>query len=375
MASTIETTDNNILVKIDELKTIISIFQTYDLDTKDLTTINRIGNEVELILSNYEIGSISILSEYHKNKSHEATKKTLYSKYMQYVTHEDITGKLKRIFTICKRFKKIYKITDDEFVKAFDSYEFTPITTNYIEKSNEICPCGEKYNIESKNSEFVCHACGNTEKLLGIVFENDQFFYQEGQRTKHGKYDPTKHCKFWVDRIQANESTEIPINVLDGVKRCVKRDNIWLHQLTCPMIRVYLKELKFTKYNDHVSLIRKTITNNEPEQLTELELKLVYRYFGRVIQVYNRTKPNNKPNCPYHPFFIYKILEQILKNDDKPNLTDREVRIRLKQDKRRKDILSYIHLQSRETLIENDRIWRSICDQIQGFKYVPTDGG
>lgn len=373
MASTIETTDNNILVKIKELKTIIAVFQSYDLDSHDASTIGFIDIEIEDILTNYEIGSISILSEYHKNKSDELAKKEIYSKYMQYVTHENVTGKLKRIFKICNSFKKIYKITDESFVNAFDTYEFTPITTNYIERSNEICPCGAKYNIESKNSEFVCHTCGNTEKLLGIVFENDQFYYQEGQRTKHGKYDPTKHCKFWVDRIQAKESTEIPVKVLNGVKRCVKRDNIWLHQLTCPMIRVYLKELKFTKYNDHVRLIRKTITNNEPEQLTELELKLVYRYFGRVIQVYNRTKPNNKPNCPYHPFFIYKILEQILKNEPKTHLTDLELTVRMRKDKRRRDILSYIHLQSRETLIENDRIWRSICDEIDGFVYMPTD--
>jgi len=361
MSSTIETTDNHILLKIKELCTIIRVYQSYDLDPKDMVVIERSQEDVENIQLDYEMGSINILSDYYKNKSDIDENQKIYARYMQYVTHENIVGKLKRIFSICQKFQKIYKIKDEEFEDAFDSYEFTPITTKYEEPSHEICKCGEKFTIESKDSEFVCHGCGNTEKLLGSVFEDEQFFFQEGQRTKHGKYDPTKHCKFWVDRIQAREATDIPIKVIDGVKRCVKRDNIWLDQLTCPIIRAYLKEIKLTKYNDHVPLIRKTITNKEPDQLSDLELKLVYLHFSRVIQIYNKTKPDNKPNCPYHPFFIYKILEQIL---NKPS------------DRRRKNnILSYIHLQSRETLIENDRIWLPICNEIDGFTYIPTDGG
>jgi hypothetical protein len=360
MASTIETTDNNILVKINELNTIIQTYLTYDLDVKDTSLVVRLATEVDEILSNYEMGSIFILSKYHKNKTDVLAKKELYSKYMQYITHENIIDKLNRIYGLCKKLRNIYKIVEEEYIQAFDTYEFTPITTNYEEKSNEVCKCGNEYHIESKNSEFVCHECGNTEKLFGIVFEDEQFFFQEGQRTKHGKYDPTKHCKFWVDRIQARENTEIPQIVIDGVKRCVKRDDVYLDQLSCPIIRSYLKELKLTKYNDHVPLIRKTITNNEPEQLTDTETTLVYLHFSRVIQVYNKTKPDNKPNCPYHPFFIFKILEQILKHP--------------LQRLRRKNILSYIHLQSRETLIENDRIWEPICTQIPGFTYLPTDG-
>jgi hypothetical protein len=359
MSSTIETTNTNILIKISELQAMLAVYHQYDLDKKDNDVITCLGKELENILNTYETGSIDILSQYYKNKNDIGKKKDIYMNYMKYITNENIIGKLKRIYMNCTKFQNTYSINDKELVDAFSNYEFAPITTHTVEISNKICQCGTEFSIESKNSEFVCHTCGNTEKLLGIVFEDEQFYYQEGQRTKHGKYDPTKHCKFWVDRIQARENTDIPLNVIQGVKKCVKRDNIWLDQLTSPMIRAYLKEIKLTKYNDHVSLIRKIITRVEPEQLSDLELKLVYLHFGRAIQIYNQTKPDNKPNCPYHPFFIYKIIEEILQ---KP-----------KDEKRKKEILSYIHLQSRETLIENDRIWKPICIKMS-FLYRPTDG-
>lgn len=359
MSSTIETANTNILTKISELKSILSVYNQYDLETKDNELIEQLEKQINEIEISYETGSIDILSQYHKNKHDIERKNEIYEKYMKYITLENFINKLKRIYNICSRLQRTYKIDDKELYNSFSNYEMMPITIQYDNKANKKCKCGNEFTIEEKTSEYICHNCGSVERLFGIVFEDEQFYFQEGQRTKHGKYDPTKHCKFWVDRIQAKENTEIPNKVIEKVKHCLKRDSIWLDQITSPMIRSYLKELRLTKYNDHIALIRKIITGMEPEQLTDLELRLVYIYFSRVIQIYNKTKPDNKPNCPYHPFFIYKILEQILKEPE--------------QEARKKNIISYIHLQSRETLIENDIIWKSICNEIDEFEYVPTD--
>lgn len=357
MSSTIENTNTNILKKINELTKILNIYNQYALDKNDLIEVKKYFIQLGEIESAYEFGSIGILSNYYQNMHDPSKKVESYKEYMNFITTENIISRLKRIYTSCKKYLSIYEIDSEELHDAFRNYEFTPVTIKYTEKTNTICECGKPYHIESKNSEFICYNCGKTEKLYGIVFEDEQFWYQEGQRTKHGKYDPTKHCKFWVDRIQAKENTEIPKKVIKAIKKCLIRDNIWLEQLDCSMIRAYLKALKMTKYNDHVSLIKKIITGKEPNQLTDTELKLIYIYFSRIIQIYNKTKPLGKPNCPYHPFFIYKILEHIL--SDQPG--------------RRDNILSCIHLQSRETLIENDRIWKRICDEIDEFNYTPTD--
>lgn len=357
MASTVENINTNLIKKIDILKKLTDIYSQYDLSKIDNQEVDDHMDLLIDIESTYEFGSITILSNYYKKKTKGIDTIDTYNDFMRFVARENIIGNLKRIYKSCKKYHRRYDVEGVE--ELFENYEFTPVSMQYPDCKTDKCACGSSYSIESKTSEFICYSCGNTQKMYGIVFEDEQFFYQEGQRTKHGRYDPTKHCKFWVDRIQARENVDIPKKVISAIKRCIKRDNIWLDQITCPMIRTYLKSLKLTSYNDHVPYIRKLITGKEPKQLTDSELKLIFVYFSIVIQVYNQTKPDDKPNCPYHPFFIYKIIEHILQNDHA----------------RRKDIMSCIHLQSRETLIENDKIWKRICKEIKDFKYKPTDGG
>jgi hypothetical protein len=224
----------------------------------------------------------------------------------------------------------------------------------------ETCVCLNKMDIDAITSTLICKRCGMTKKLYGTVFEDEQFYYQEGQRTKHGTYDPSKHCRFWVERIQARETTEIPEKVIISIKKCINRDKIKnINHINCTQIRRYLRQTHNSKYNEHVPLIRKLITGIMPPQLTDYEMQLIHIYFDKVIHIFDEIKPPQKTNCPYHPYFIYKIIEQIIKKD-----SDRL---------RKSQILACIHLQSRDTLINNDHIFKPICARIPEFKYIPTD--
>ena len=357
MSSTIENIHANILTRLSELKIIINIYDSYHLSNSDNKTILTIKEKIDSISNTYELGSINILSEYYQNKNDAEIKINSYNNYMNFITLENILGDIKRIYLICKKIQKKYDIAEVE--EPFNKYDISNVNIKYSHEYNNICKCGNLFKIESKTSEFICYNCGNTEKLYGVIFEDDHFFYQEGQRTKHGKYDPIKHCKFWLDRIQAKENTEIPKHVLNTIIKCIKQDNLWINEIKCSDIRKYLKISKLTSYNNHIPLILKKITGYEPPQLTDYERKLVYVNFSKVIPIYNRIKPDEKHSSPYNPFFIYKILEQILTS--KEQLT------------RKKNILSCIHLQSRETLIENDNTWELICAEIEEFVYIPTD--
>jgi hypothetical protein len=358
MSSTVDNINNNILGKIKELDKILTIYSSYELKDADNTLVVRSREQLIGLLDDYELGSLEVLKEYYTLTNTDIQKQIAYNKFIRYITNVGIIGKMKRIYTQCVKLNDVYETQDPVIGESLKAYSYTNIDLDVNSSQQELCSCGGSPVTEAKNSELLCKKCGKFEKLYGVVFEDDQFFYQEGQRTKHGKYDPTKHCKFWVDRIQARENAEIPENVINKVKRCIKRDSIWLEQLTCGLIRRYLKELKLTNYNDHVTLIRKLITGKEPPPLTDHELNLINIYFGRVISIYNKIIVDRGPNCPYHPFFIYKIIEQIL---DKPADIQRKI-----------EILSCIHLQARETLIENDIIWSSICEQIPEFTYLPT---
>jgi hypothetical protein len=65
-------------------------------------------------------------------------------------------------------------------------------------------------------------------------------FKQPGTVVNSQKSDPSKHCRFWIERIQARESKEIPESVLNSVRKCIRSNKIRnVEDITCEQIRNY----------------------------------------------------------------------------------------------------------------------------------------
>ena len=373
MSGTIETTNNNIILKINAIIKISDALREEKIHAKILNKISQIKED-------YEMGSINILSGYfhisniysetsdlNRKKELMKEKDEFFSKYHSFIRKDNFVSKLDRIINTVKKYildKNTTLKLDDSYLQniyhIIKLYQNSTINKTVKETVYELCTCGSKMEIDSESSSLICKKCGIMKQMYGVVFDDDQFYYQEGQRTKHGTYDPSKHCRFWVERIQARETTEIPEKVVSAIKECIREDKIKnKKQITCNQIRKYLRKTNYSKYNEHVPLVRKLITGITPPQLTDYEMQLIHIYFDKVIHIFEEIKPAGKTNCPYHPYFIYKIIEQIL--------TEKSDRIR------KLKILSCIHLQSRETLISNDSVWLLVCNKISNFKYIPTD--
>jgi hypothetical protein len=230
----------------------------------------------------------------------------------------------------------------------------------YIEevRTSSMClVCNEPMMITTLG-EQSCSKCGICQDAVITVID-DEGAGSDAKSMKYGTYDPSKHCREWLDRIQAREIADM--RELEKIVKCIKgqlvQDRIKnVDFITYTLIRSYLQKNNFSKCNEHIPLIRKMITGIAPPQFTEEELQRVNIYFIRIIKLYYTVKPSSKINCPYHPYIIYKILEQILPDG-----------------KRKSDILRCIHLQSSQTLIQNDRLWEKICEHIPEFTYIPTD--
>lgn len=391
MTGTIESTNNTILLKIKYLTNIADSLTKFKVPIK-----HNIIAELESISHEYEMGSIRVLSDYflllysykndvkneiaahndntssnddfhNKKMQFNKQKDRFFKEYQIFIKKENFIGKIDRICGILKNLmvsnlpkNQLLQHHVNEVKAIFSKYNnSTIIQTITITAYNRCADCDKDMKILPVSSEIVCVSCGRSEVLSGTVFEDEQFYYQEGQRTKHGTYDPSKHCKFWIERIQARESKTIPIEVIEAIKSNIRRNNIKnIEEITCEEIRKYLRQSKHTSYNEHIPLIRKIITGVTPPQLTDREVQLIILTFSKAIKIYEDVKPQNKTNVMYHPYLIYKIIEHILKH---PNMR-----------KRRNLILSCIHLQSRETLIENDNIWEEACGSL-GIEYIPTD--
>lgn len=362
MTSTLDNTHNNIMIQIDTLDEIINWYKSKTLEPQHFSECQNSSDSLEDIRQTYLMTTINMVKDYGLTMNVEQ-RKHIYNNYVKAFHSANTIGSLKRIYNFCKKLDKIYKFTptrkNTDLAEMYKKFDFAVVDERYDDKTSDVCKfCNIVYEIEEDTSHYICGSCGYIEKMHGAVFEDEQFFYQEGQRTKHCKYDPSKHCKFWVDRIQAKENTEIPEQVIQDIKKCMRRDKLWIDNLNCETIRKYLKQLKQTTFNIHVPLIKKIITGVEPPQFTDYETKLIFLYFGMVTQIFNKIKPSNKSNSLYLPYFIYKIVEHILQKSNPSRKTE---------------ILSCIHLQSRETLIENDKLWFSICEHIPEFNQTPTN--
>lgn len=235
---------------------------------------------------------------------------------------------------------------------------------NKIYNKEEICKnkydycsiCDVKMIVKINTSELTCPSCGDITTLIGTVFEDSQFYSQEGQRFKHGSYNPMRHCKSWIESIQAKDKGNIDEDVIQKIKDKIKKNRIInVNNITIDQYRKYLKELKLTSYNNNITLIRKQITGISPPQLTHDETTMLYNYFDKSIKTYNMIKSQEKRNSLFFPYFIFKCLELIIKDSNK-----------------KKELLNCIHLQEKNTLIDNDKYWLKICE-INNFKFITTD--
>lgn len=386
MSGTLETINKIILNKIKTLQDISKIVNSCGTNALITGKVKGIILQLDEISNSYEMGSIKILSDYfllmqtyqinqfdvdrtHHNKNLDKN----FELYQSFIKKENFVGKIDRFYVSIKNTinsiinsDAITKVQINTIKSMFTSYENSTITRNISNIVYNRCNiCGREMKIVANLSEIVCTHCGITENLYGTVFEDEQFYYQEGQRSKHGSYDPSKHCRFWIERIQARESKEIPESVIDAVKGCIRYNKIRNKEdITCKEIRKYLSQTRNSNYNEHIPLIRKLIIGVSPPQLTDQELQLITIYFDKIIRIYDGIKPNDKINVPYHPYLIYKIIEHILTKKSVKHVNSK---------KRINDILNCIHLQSRETLIENDKTWEHICKFIEEITYKPTD--
>ncbi len=230
-------------------------------------------------------------------------------------------------------------------------------------KNYEICKCGGHMTMITELSELHCDKCARIKHIVGSICRDDHTNNQETTKTKQNGYDTMRHYKFWMERIQACEKKVFSQDVLDKIESIIKRDRLTKANINCKTMRAILadcavKRDKLTNLNEHVPLLVVHFGGRSPPLLDFNENRACQIRFNKVMDLYNIVNPDGR-NVPYYPFFIYKILQHMLRGN---------------REKLR--ILQYIHLQKRETVIKNDLYYKEICelsDPEDDLVYVPTD--
>ena len=224
--------------------------------------------------------------------------------------------------------------------------------------------------VDAGRSELRCcdAECGTIRELVGTVFDDSQFYSQEGQKAKSGTFNPNRHFQFWWAHILAREPEEEigdksdPDNLygeklLLDLRAVVVRDRKVLRLLTVNDVRAMLREAGRTDLNKNVPLVLKKLTGVGPPQIADAMAVRVENLFTKAIEIGERVRRPGRVNRNYYPYYIYKILDQLLAEDDFEN----------------RRVLYYIYVQSKETVEADDADWEQICIELAEIAYVPTD--
>lgn len=370
MLGTVELLHNKFKTKFESLKNLTNFYESEIVKKKICCKLTA---EVINLEESYLIGVSHILNIYYDECDEELQDKS-NELYYQFVISENILGKMDEIVRQIS-----VKNLNRKGKSLLKEYKCNKIMLQ-LQKNKlfDICDtCSIKMTIHPESSELVCEKCGQSKILYGTIFEEFQYNNQDNMRSRQSTYDPCKHCKKWLDQIQARENRRIPAKHIEKIRQCALQDYTItgpngeklvrsMDDMECSQIREWLKAVELTKYNDNAPLIRKIITGIIPYQLEYEPEQEILIDFSKAMKVFEKIKKEEKKrnrtegtrsNNPYYPYGLFKIIDG-----------------KFSKGHPARTLLKCIHLQSNDTLQKNDLDWKQICNRMRNFiPYKPTD--
>lgn len=219
---------------------------------------------------------------------------------------------------------------------------------NYCYDSNicNFCNNGEMIYVESEGI-LICNNCSKTTKYL---IENEKPSYKEPPKEVcFYAYKRINHLREILAQFQAKESTHIPEEVLENFKNQIKKERLTLENLTNKKAKEILKNLGYNKYYEHIPFIKDKLGIKPPVMTSELEETLC-NLFIEIQKPYSIYCPKERVNFLNYYYTLYKLCELL---------------------KETKFLPYFPMLKDREKRIEQDQIWKKICQEL-GWTFIPT---
>jgi hypothetical protein len=210
----------------------------------------------------------------------------------------------------------------------------------------QICHKGELIPLEDEGI-MVCNSCSRS---IPYLIENEKPSYKEPPKEVcFYAYKRINHFKEILAQFQGKETTQIPPDVIENIKLQIKKERIELTQITNIKTKEILKKLGYNKYYEHIPFIKDKLGIKPPIMSPELEETLC-NLFVELQSPYSKYCPDDRVNFLNYYYTAYKLCE--LLGEEKylplfPLLKDREKRI------------------------EQDDIWKKICEELD-WEFIPT---
>lgn len=238
----------------------------------------------------------------------------------------------------------------DKYLKCVDPSYINDhmITLNH---NIDICKnCFVERTIIRNEGILLCDKCHQAER---IMITSDRPNPKEKSNTDNCffTYKRINHFLEWLSQIQAKQTTDIPQDILDKIKKEMQKEKITdYRRLKHEKVRDYLKILNYNKYYEHIPYIIYRITGKKPLSFSrELEEKLC-TMFKQIQEPFEKVCPSTRSNFLSYSYVLFKFFE-LLGLDEYKN--------------------KFPLLKSRVKLYEQDIIWRDIC-KLTRWEYIPS---
>ena len=326
-----------------------------------LDNINKYKNVIKSLKTkekNYYLNNSRYIFDYFENKKNISTNDTIENSDKNNIVRQFFSLNISDESNNSINFEtNNAKITDETYTKThnnnfIDKY-FNNIDSKYLNYDKfiypsdicNVCKKGEMVYVESEGMS-ICSNCSNSIKYL---IEIDKPSYKEPPKEVcFYAYKRINHLKEILAQFQAKESTNIPDEVFENIKNQIKKERISLNELTNKKTKEILKNLGYNKYYEHIPFIKDKLGIRPPIMSAELEETLC-NLFMELQKPYSKYCPKDRVNFLNYYYTLYKLCE--LLNE--------------------RSFLPYFPmLKDREKRIEQDQIWKKICEDL-GWKFIP----
>tara|TARA_B100001063_G_scaffold244707_1_gene278232 strand:+ start:446 stop:1573 length:1128 start_codon:yes stop_codon:yes gene_type:complete len=233
-----------------------------------------------------------------------------------------------------------------QFFSNIDKNHFD--INDYVQETNvcRFCNKGELIPVD-EDGLLVCNNC---HKTINYLVENEKPSYKEPPKEVcFYAYKRINHFREILAQFQAKETTQIPEKVIEDIKNQIKKERIEREQISNIKAKEILKKLGYNKYYEHIPFIKDIIGIKPPIMTPELEDTLC-NLFMEIQRPYAKYCPDDRVNFLNYYYTVYKLCELL----------------------EQKQFLPYFPmLKDREKRIEQDNIWKKICDELD-WEFIPT---
>ena len=235
------------------------------------------------------------------------------------------------------------------FQKYLTNIDETYLDINSFLRSTDVCQSCYKGELIPMDDEgvLICNVCF---KNVQYLIENEKPSYKEPPKEVcFYAYKKINHFKEILAQFQGKETTQIPVDVIDNLKYQIKKERIECSKLTYYKTKELLKKLGYNKYYEHINFIKDKLGIKPPIISQELEETLC-NFFMEIQYPYAKHCPDYRVNFLHYYYVLYKLFELLGERHYLPEIP---------------------MLKDREKLIEQDTIWKKICEELD-WEFITT---